>query len=136
MIMDSSLQNKFESYPEAAKVKLLTIRAAIFDVAAEESLGDIVESLKWNEPSYLSKSGSAIRMDWKPRSPNTISVYFNCKTSLIDTFKEIYSDTFVFVGNREMIFQITDELSMQELKACFSMALRYQQIKHLPLLGA
>ncbi len=134
--MDSSLQNKFESYPEAAKVKLLTIRAAIFDVAAEESLGDIVESLKWNEPSYLSKSGSAIRMDWKPRSPNTISVYFNCKTSLIDTFKEIYSDTFVFVGNREMIFQITDELSMQELKACFSMALRYQQIKHLPLLGA
>lgn len=134
--MDSSLQNKFESYPQAAKVQLLTIRAAIFEVAAEESLGDVAESLKWNEPSYLSKSGSAIRMDWKPRSPNTISVYFNCKTSLIDTFKEIYSDTFMLIGNREIVFQITDELPMLELKACFSMALRYQQIKHLPLLGA
>ena len=134
--IDSNLHNKFEGYPDAAKVKLLTIRAAIFDVAAEESLGDIAESLKWGEPSYLSTMGSAIRIDWKHKSPNTISVYVNCKTNLIDTFKEIYSNTLTFVGNREIVFQITDELPMPELKACISMALRYHQIKHLPLLGA
>jgi len=134
--MDSRVKNKFEHYPDAAKLKLLAIRAAIFEVAVEESLGDISESLKWNEPSYLSKAGSAIRLDWKQRSPTTISVYFNCKAVLIDTFQEIYRDTFAFVGNREMVFQIADELPMLELKACLSMALRYQKIKHLALLGA
>jgi hypothetical protein len=133
--MDGSIQNKFESYPEAAKDKLLKIRTAIFEVAAEESLGNIVESLKWNEPSYLSKSGSAIRIDWKQRSASTISVYFNCKTNLIDTFREIYPDTFSFSGNREIVFQLDTELPVQELKACISMALGYQKIKHLPLLG-
>jgi hypothetical protein len=134
--MDSSIQGKFEGYPETAKFKLLAIRAAIYDIAAEESLGDITENLKWNEPSYQSKMGSAIRLDWKQRSPTTISVYFNCKTVLIDTFQEIYRDTFTFVGNRELVFQTSDELPMLELKACLSMALRYQHIKHLPLLGA
>lgn len=134
--MDSRVTNKFEGYPEAANVKLLEIRAVIFEIAAQELLGKIVESLKWNEPSYQSKRGSAIRMDWKQRSPDTISVYFNCKTTLIDTFKEIYSETFTFIGNREIVFQIADELPLTELKACISMALRYQQIKHLPLLGA
>jgi len=134
--MSSAVQEKFESYPEVARQQLLKIRNAIYDVAEEESLGNIVESLKWGEPSYLSKKGSAIRMDWKAKSPDTISVYFNCKTVLVDTFKEIYRDTFTYVGNREIVFQIPQTLPMLELKACLSIALRYHQVKHLPLLGA
>jgi len=108
---------------------------AIFEVAKEESLGNIIENLKWHEPSYLAKNGSAVRMDWKEKSPSTISIYFNCKTRLVDTFNEIYQDTFTYVGNREIVFEIEDELPMQELKACISMALRYHKIKYLPLLG-
>ncbi|MFT4908587.1 MAG: hypothetical protein ACI978_002684 [Oleispira sp.] len=134
--MDINVKEKFESYPDAAKFQLLIIRAVIFEVAQEESLGNISESLKWNEPSYQSVCGSAIRIDWKAKCPDTISVYFNCKTSLVDTFKEIYADTFTFVGNREIIFPVLGEIPMQELKACISMAHRYKDIKHLPLLGA
>lgn len=139
--MDSRIKSKFDSYPEAARLMLLDIRMAIFEVAAEESLGEITESLKWGEPSYQSKVGSAIRMDWKAKSPHTVSVYFNCKTTLVGTFKEVYRDTFVYAGNREIVFQVSDnsslkELPMLELKACISIALRYHQVKHLPLLGA
>ena len=134
--MDSKLRGKFEAYPEAASSQLLKIREAIYEVAEEESLGDVTESLKWNEPSYQSKNGSSVRMDWKERSPMTISVYFNCKTTLIDTFKEIYQDTFHYEGNREIVFQISEKLPMRELKSCISMSLRYKEIKHLPLLGA
>jgi hypothetical protein len=43
------------------------------------------------------------------------------------------------VGKREMIFQLSQlekgGLPMSELKDCLSMALRYHDIKHLPLLG-
>jgi len=139
--MDVKVKERFEGYPEAVRVQLLTIRDAIFEVAAEESLGKVAESLKWNEPSYQSKHGSAIRMDWKDKSPSTISLYFNCQTTLIDTFREVYRDTFTFVGNREMVFDISEGLPLEEfpileLKACISMALRYHQIKNLPLLGA
>lgn len=137
--MDRKIKNKFEGYPEAARSQLLAIRTAIFEVAAEESLGEIVESLKWGEPSYLSKAGSAVRMDWKAKSPATVSIYFNCQSLLIETFKEIYGDTFEFVGKREIVFQLSrleaHGLPIAELKACLSMAMRYHDIKHLPLLG-
>lgn len=137
-VLNSQIQLKINTYPEAAREKFSEIRDAIIQVAAQESLGGITESIKWNEPSYQldnPKLGSAIRIDWKERSPDTISVYFNCKTLLIETFKEIYRDIFNFVGNREIVFQLSDSLPMPELKACVSMALRYHQIKHLPLLG-
>ena len=133
--MNSNIQETFNTYPEAARSTLLSIRAAIYEIAAEESLGEVVESLKWGEPSYQTKSGSALRLGWKEKSPDTISVYFNCKTILIETFKEIYQDTFTYLGSRELVFNLAEELPLVELKACVSMALRYHKIKHLPLLG-
>jgi len=135
-MMHSQVTKVFESYPDAPRAELLNIRAAIFAVAQEESLGEIVETLKWGEPSYQSKHGSPIRIGWKAKSPHTISVYFNCKTTLIETFKEIYHHTFQFEGNREIVLHLSDDIAMAQLKACLSMALRYHQIKHLPLLGA
>ena len=134
--MDSNVQGRIDLYPDEAKFQFLKIRDAIFEVAKEDCLGEITESLKWNEPSYQSKNGSTVRMDWKDKSPSTVSVYFNCKTTLVETFKEVYRDTFHYVGNREIIFQVSETLPMVELKACISMSLRYHKIKHLPLLGA
>lgn len=134
--MDSNVKTKIDLYPDEVKSQLLNIRDAIFAVAKEECLGEITETLKWNEPSYQSKNGSTVRMDWKDKSPRTVSVYFNCNTTLVETFKEIYRDTFHYVGNREIKFQVSEKLPMVELKACISMSLRYHKIKHLPLLGA
>lgn len=134
--MDSNIKRKIDVYPDEAKSQLFRIRKLIFEVAREEGLGDIAETLKWNEPSYQSQYGSAVRIDWKEKSSDTISVYFNCKTTLVETFKEIYRDTFRYEGNREIVFKISEKLPMVELKACMSMALRYHKIKHLPLLGA
>lgn len=134
--MNPEVKEKFDAYPDEIKSKLLAIRAAIFEVAEKEKIGEITETLKWGEPSYVSKKGSAIRMDWKPKSPDQFSVFFNCNTKLVDTFKEVHKDSFKFVGNREIVFSGTDRIPFQELKECISMALRYHQIKHLPLLGA
>lgn len=132
--MSPEIKNKFSSYPEPAQSHLLFLRQLIFDLAKEESLGKIDESLKWGEPSYLVKKGSAIRMDWKARSPETLSLYFNCQSRLIEIFKEIYPENFNFVGKREIVFQLQElekkGFPLTELKDCLSMAMRYQDIKN------
>ncbi|SMF22897.1 protein of unknown function (DU1801) [Alteromonadaceae bacterium Bs31] len=133
--MSMNIAAKIASYPDGAQEMLIRLRGLIYEVAKTDGAGEISESLKWGELSYGAKKGSPIRMDWKAKKPNQVSVYFNCKTNLVETFREIYSDTFQFVGNREIVLALTEALPEPELKACFSMALRYQELKHLPLLG-
>ena len=54
------------------------------------------ETLKWGEPSYLTKYGSTVRMDWKEKNPEQFAVYFKCTSALVPTFKTIYKDKFKF----------------------------------------
>jgi hypothetical protein len=134
--MNSSVKQKFETYPENIAVLLGKIRNLIFSVAKQEGITDLTETLKWGEPSYISKLGSTIRFDWKTKYPEKYCIYFNCKTSLIETFKEVYGDTFTYEGNRAIVFQINETVPLKEFTHCLSMSLRYKNIKHLSLLGA
>ncbi len=105
-LKNSDVINKYDSYPSDIRVRLLELRELIYEVANdEESIGAIEETLKWNEPSYISKNGSTLRIDWKRSKPNQYSMYFNCKTRLVETFRELLSDRFQFEGNREIVFQ-------------------------------
>jgi len=91
---------KFDSYPDDIKQNLLRLRELIFNVAKEEkSISNIEETLKWDEPSYLTKNGSTVRIDWKKKNKNQYSMFFNCKTRLIETFRELFSNRFTFEGN-------------------------------------
>ena len=127
----------FDGYPEPVRKKILRLRQIVLDTASEtEGVDALEETLKWGEPSYLAKGGSTIRMDWKVRAPNQYAMYFNCNTSLIATFKDVYGDVFTFEGNRAIVFGETDDLPVTELKHCVSLALTYHRVKHLPLLGA
>jgi len=126
---------KFDSYPDDMKQKLLELRELIFDVAKEEkNITSIEETLKWNEPSYLTKNGSTLRIDWKKKKPNQYSMFFNCKTKLIDTFRELFSDRFKFEGNREIIFQNDENIDIKALKYCILLSLTYHDRKHLSML--
>jgi hypothetical protein len=134
--MNFSVKEKFETYPEDISVLLNNIRDLIFSVAKQDGISDLTETLKWGEPSYISKIGSTIRFDWKPEFPEQYCIYFNCKTTLIETFKEVYGDTFTYQENRAIILKIEQTVPVKELANCISMALRYKKIKHLDLLGA
>jgi len=124
-----------EAYPDAAKSKFYEIRSVIFEIAKENELGDIEETLKWGQPSYLSKFGSTIRVDWRKSNPNNIDVFFNCKTVLIETFKEIFDDELTYRGNRVVVIELSNPVP-DALKTCILMALNYHKLKKLPLLGA
>lgn len=134
--MDLSVHEKFSTYPENVAVLLNNLRGLILDVAKQDGIFDITETLKWGEPSYVSKVGSTIRIDWKAKYPEQYCIYFNCKTSLIETFKEVYGDTFTYEGNRAIVFKVNQVLPHKALAHCISMSLRYKKIKHLNLLGS
>lgn len=137
--MEKTVQQKFETYPENVAVLLHKIRTLILETAAEAEISPVEETLKWGEPSYLVKGGTSIRFDWKAKSAEQYCIYFNCKTSLIETIKELYGDLFRYEGSRALVFNVHkggDDLAVDELKHCLLMALSYQQRKHLPLLGA
>lgn len=119
----------FNAYPKAMREKLMVLRQMIFDTASEtEGVGELEETLKWGQPSYLtirSKSGSTIRIDSLKPDNKKYAIYFNCKTTLVDTFREIYPDEFNFEGNRSIIFDLKDEIPINKLSDCISIALTY-----------
>jgi len=126
---------KFDTYPDEIKEKLLKLRELIYDVATnEKSILNIEETLKWGEPSYITKNGSTLRMDWKKSKPNQYSLYFNCQTKLVETFRALFSDRFTFEGKREMTFQKDEAIDSEVLKYCILLTLTYHDRKHLPML--
>jgi hypothetical protein len=87
-----NVQPKFDTYPTSVKLKLLELRSLILDFIERNNLGDFEEKLKWGESSYLVKGVSTVRIDWKPKAKDKYFIFFNCKTKLVDTFRELYSD--------------------------------------------
>lgn len=136
LFKNKEVEDVFNEYPVNMRKKLLRLRQLVFDTASEtKDVIVIEETLKWGEPSYLSECGSTIRMDWKRSKPDQYAFYFNCKTKLVDTFKERYGDQFKYEGNRAIVFHINDEIPVDELKVCILLALTYHNRKHLPMLG-
>ncbi len=135
-ITNSEVAEVFNQYPKHMREKLMFLRQLIIDTASEtEEVGELEETLKWGEPSYLTKTGSTIRINWKKPKPEQYAMYFHCKTKLIDTFKELYKDVFKFEGNRAIVFNEGDEIPINELKHCISISLTYHRRKKLPMLG-
>ena len=125
----------FNSYPQKIKSKLMFLRQLIFDTAASiEGIGEIEETLKWGEPSYLttqSKTGSTIRIAWKESQKQKYSMFFKCTADLIPAFREKFPQKLKFGGNRSIDFNINDDVPVKELKQCIALALTYHRNKKL-----
>jgi hypothetical protein len=121
----------FADYPPAIRARLMEIRALIFKSAAAEEVGEITETLKWGEPAYLtsqSKSGSTIRIGAKRSDPARYAVYFNCQTTLVDTFRTLFPEM-KFDGNRAIVLDQSTDLPADALRVCIAAALTYHRRK-------
>jgi hypothetical protein len=125
----------FDAYPKTIRARLMFLRKLIFDTAAETpGVGELEETLKWGEPSYLTpqtKSGSTVRIDWKKNQKEQYAMYFKCTANLVIAFRERFPTTFTYGENRSIIFNIDDEIPVRELKSCISLALTYHLNKKL-----
>tara|TARA_R110000868_G_scaffold83673_7_gene236075 strand:+ start:422 stop:841 length:420 start_codon:yes stop_codon:yes gene_type:complete len=136
-VSNPKVKEVFNAYPKHVKPKLLYLRELVLEEAKKvNGLEKLEETLKWGEPSYVTKHGSTLRMDWKSKSPNQYAMYFQCSSRLVSTFKIIYKNEFNFEGNRAIVFKLNDKVAETELKRCILLALTYHKVKHLPLLGA
>jgi hypothetical protein len=126
----------FSNYPAPARQLLMALRQLILQVAADHGLGPVEESIKWGEASFLVQGGSAIRIDWKAKDPEFVKLFFHCQTLLVETFKEIYPAEFRYEGNRAVLIPLTANIQHLPLAHSILLAMRYHQLKHLPLLGA
>ncbi|MGD8569437.1 MAG: DUF1801 domain-containing protein [Gammaproteobacteria bacterium] len=135
-IKNTEVAKVFKNYPTPIRKKVMFLRQLVLDTASEtKGVGEVEETLKWGEPSYVTRSGSTVRLGWKKSTPHQYAIYFHCKTRLVDTFRELYRDTFKFEGNRAIVFSEDDEIPADELKHCISLSLTYHIRKHLPMLG-
>lgn len=123
----------FDTYQGRARQKLLTLRKLIFQTAAKtEGVGELEETLKWGQPSYLTpetKSGSTIRIDAIKDDPDHVAVYFHCQTNLVPTFRDMYGDKLMFEGNRALILDVRKKLPEKEVRHCLASALTYHLAK-------
>lgn len=126
----------FDSYPTQVRLKALQLRTLIFNAARDCDLNAPEETLKWGEPSYLVKKGSTVRIGWSEKNPDDIGLYFNCQTSLVETFKELYPNELRFSGVRAILIGKEEKIPAATVSHCVSLALTYHSVKHLPLLGA
>src|ERR1700712_896330 len=121
----------FASYPPKARRKLLAMRELIFKTAAAtEGVGALEETLKWGEPAYLtsvSKSGSTVRIAWKKQNPTQYAMYFNCQTTLVDTFRSWFPHELSYDGNRAIVFDVDDQMPTDSVAHCVEAALTYHR---------
>ncbi len=122
----------FESYPDLIRQQLLLLRQLILDTAvATPGVGEIVETLKWGQPSYLTvkpKSGTTIRIDAYNVQKQQIGVYVSCQTSLIGNYRQIYP-ALTYAGKRAIILNAQDDLPIKPLRHCIELALTYHRNK-------
>ena len=134
--IDPEVKKVFDRYPDSVRNKMFALRDLVFESAREvDGISSIEETLKWGEPSYLTKNGSTIRMDWKAKTPHQYAMYFKCTSRLVEVFKLKFDDRFEYEGNRAIVFKLDEKIPLEELKDCIKAALTYHKVKHLPTLG-
>lgn len=108
--------------------RLLQVRELIFKTAAaHDDVGPLTETLKWGEPAYLTEktgSGSTIRLG-RLKGCENAAILFNCRTTLVDSFRERFPDQFGYRQTRALLLPVTGKLPKQELAVCLSLALTY-----------
>jgi len=136
LITDPQVDLIFENYPNAVRDKMQFLRELVIETAKEiESIHTLEEVLKWGEPSFVTKNGSTLRMDWKEKTPHQYAMYFQCSSRLVNTFKLVFGAKFQYEGNRAIIFQLDQKIPQVELKQCIKATLTYHKVKDLITLG-
>ncbi|MCE4566206.1 DUF1801 domain-containing protein [Maribellus sp. CM-23] len=126
----------FANYPDFVRDKMQHLRELVIETAEEtEGVTDLEETLKWGEPSFVTKNGSTLRMDWKEKAPDQYAMYFQCTSRLVDTFRLVFDRKFKYEGKRAIVFQLNQKVPELELKECIKASLRYHNVKDQITLG-
>ncbi len=126
---NADVESVFAGYPSDLGERLLRLRRLIFETAeSTEGVGQLQETLKWGQPSYLTartKSGTTIRIDQVASAPGRYAMYVHCQTSLVEMFRELYPDALTYEGDRAIVLGPDDDIPEDILRHCIALALTY-----------
>lgn len=121
----------FTACPPRVRSRLLRLRDLIFETAAAtDGVGEIEETLKWGEPSYLTsrpRSGTTIRIA-PTKDANDYALYVHCQTSLVATFRTHYPNL-RYEGKRAIHFRADEQIDEAAVRHCVALALTYHAQK-------
>ncbi|NRR93571.1 DUF1801 domain-containing protein [Winogradskyella undariae] len=133
---DERVNEVFANYPDFVRDKMQFLRELVIETAEEtEGITRLEETLKWGEPSFVTKNGSTLRMDWKEKSPDQYAMYFQCTSRLVNTFRLVFDHKFEYEGKRAIVFKLNQKVPEMELKECIKASLTYHNVKELITLG-
>jgi len=133
---DPRVNEVFANYPDFVRDKMQFLRELVIETAEEtEGVTKLEETLKWGEPSFVTKNGSTLRMDWKEKSPDQYAMYFQCTSRLVNTFRLVFNHRFQYEGKRAIVFKLNQKVPEMELKSCIKASLTYHNVKELITLG-
>lgn len=126
---DPTIRKVFENHDEPVRERLLELRELIIDEAGRHpEIGELQETLKWGQPSYLParpRVGTTLRIDGSRKQVGKVGLYFNCNTSLADDYRQLYPGVFEFEGNRAILLEVNGALDEKALRHCIALALTY-----------
>ena len=126
----------FPDAPSKARACLKALRTLIIDTArTTPGVGPLTETLKWGEPAFLTeatKSGTTIRLGWKPAEPGTVRLLVHCSTTLVNDWRDRYAGTLAMEGTRAIRLDAAAPLPRAELAHCIAMALTYHARRARP----
>jgi hypothetical protein len=124
----SDIEARLDRYPEPTLSALKRLRRLILDTAAATpGVDGIEEALRWGQPSYLTKTGSTIRIDGLGGSQ--YALYVHCQTDLLASFRDLYGDALTYDGKRALIFDAATPLDEDVVAHCIALALTYRSRK-------
>ena len=133
---DPAFEAKMADYPATVRGKLEFLRELVINTAtACPEIEKLEETLKWGEPSFVTKNGSTLRMDWKIKTPDQYQMYFKCTSRLVETFKIVFGNVFEYEKSRAIIFQLDQEVPVPQLEKCIKATLTYHKVKEDITLG-
>ena len=125
---DAAVQAVFDSYPTPARRTMMRLRDLIFDCAASDEVGGVVETLKCGQPAYLpgkARVGTTVRLGQVREAPEACALLVHCQTNLIDTYRGLFGRDLAFQGDRAILFPPGTALPVEAVRHCITLALTY-----------
>lgn len=117
----------YKNYSEIEKKYLLDLEKLITLVAKEQDV-KLDKSLKWNQLSFSTPSGTPIRID--RFDDEHVAMFVSCQTSLVEEWKELFGDTLSFSKTRAIVLSTKVPLPKGKLAMCIQMSLFYKDRKN------
>ncbi len=128
--MPGDVRRAFASFPAEARARLEEVRALLLEEAERLEVGPITETLKWNEPAYLTeatRAGTTVRLGWHRKHPEHFAVYVHCQTSVVSDVRAAFGDAFEYWDHRALLMRIDAPVPDEPLRGALARALTYHR---------